>query len=120
MPLNVRVDGDIAILSNLGRLMNDPRYVDASKDVKELLDRGHRRFIIELGGVRDTGSTIIGLLMTLTRQIRQQGGEAVLANLGPDMEKLIEKMQMDDFWDVFEDVETAREDFLRGDAGRGP
>ena len=40
MAVNIRLDGDIAILSNFARLMNDPRYVDASRDVQEMLDQG--------------------------------------------------------------------------------
>ena len=35
MPLNIRTDGDIVILSNFGRLMNDPRYIDASRDTSD-------------------------------------------------------------------------------------
>ena len=39
MSLNIRIDGDIAILSNFARLMNDPRYVDARMDLRDLLDQ---------------------------------------------------------------------------------
>ena len=52
MALNIRFDGDVAILSNFARLMNDPRYVDAARDVQDLLDQGYRQYIIELTGVR--------------------------------------------------------------------
>ena len=56
MALNIRVDGDIAILSNFARLMNDPRYVDASRDVHDLLAQGFKNYIIELAGIKETGS----------------------------------------------------------------
>ncbi len=29
MPLNILIEGDVVVLSNFNRLMNDPRYVDA-------------------------------------------------------------------------------------------
>ncbi|HKM54456.1 MAG TPA: anti-sigma factor antagonist, partial [Isosphaeraceae bacterium] len=80
MALNVRLDGDIAILSNFARLMNDPAYVDAARDVRELLDQGIRNFILELAGVREIGDSFLGLLMTITREIRRAGGEAVIAH----------------------------------------
>ena len=48
MPMNVRMDQDIVILSNIGQLMNDPRHFDAGRDVEALLDDGYRKFIIEL------------------------------------------------------------------------
>ena len=119
MALNIRFDGDVAILSNVGRLMNDPRYVDAAADVRELLDAGHRRFVIELAGVAETGATLLGLLMTLTRQVRGRGGEVALARVGRPMKAFLDEMQMDDYWDVFEGVDDALADFRRGD-DRGP
>ena len=113
MPLKIRVDRDVVILSNLRRLMNDPRYVDASRDMRDMLDQGFRKFILDLGGVRETGSGFLGLLITMTRDVRQHGGELVLADLSQDMEKFINEMRMDDYWDVFPNVEAARQFFDR-------
>jgi anti-sigma B factor antagonist len=114
MPLNIEVDGDVAVLGNFGRLMNDPRYVDASRDVADLLDQGLRSFILDLDNVRETGSGFLGLLMTITRRIRQRDGEVVLARLNPHMEKFIEMMQMDDYWDIFKNVPEAKTFFDHG------
>ena len=107
MPLNIHVDGDIVIMSNFGRLMNDPRYIDAGRDTGELLDQGHKKFILDLGGVRDPGSSFLALLLTMTRRIRQQGGEAVLAHAAPEVEKQLDDMRMDQYWDIFKTVEEA-------------
>ena len=113
MPLNIRVDLDIVILSNFGRLMNDPRYSDASRDTGDLLEKGFAKFIFDLGGFRETGSSFLGLLMTMTRRVRQHGGEVVLAHLAPDTAKFINEMQMDDYWDIFQSVEEAKRFFSR-------
>ena len=40
MPIQNRADGDIVVLSNFGRLMDDPRHFDASRDVGEMIDKG--------------------------------------------------------------------------------
>jgi anti-sigma B factor antagonist len=113
MALNIRFEGPIAILSNFARLMNDPRYVDAARDVQELLDQGYQSYILELAGVRETGSSFLGVLMTITREIRQRGGEAVLARPSKDVEKYLTMMQMDEYWDIFGSVEEARKFFDR-------
>jgi anti-sigma B factor antagonist len=105
MALNIRVDGSVAILSNFARLMNDPRYVDAARDVHDLLDQGIRKYVIELAGVKETGSSFLGVLMTITREIRSAKGEAVLAHPSRDVEKYLAMMQMDDYWDVFATVD---------------
>jgi len=105
--LNVRFDGEIVILSNFGGLLNDPRHFDASRDVRNILDQGYRKFVFELAGIREMGSTAFGLLMTLTRQIRQLEGETVLVRLSRDTRRSIEEMRLEDYWEMFEHVEEA-------------
>ncbi|HMF36144.1 MAG TPA: STAS domain-containing protein [Isosphaeraceae bacterium] len=116
MALNIRVDGSVAILSNFARLMNDPRYVDAARDVHDRLDQGIRNYVIELAGVKETGSSFLGVLMTITREIRSAGGEAVLAHPSRDVEKYLAMMQLDDYWDVFGTVDEAKGFFQRNGA----
>jgi anti-anti-sigma regulatory factor len=119
MPIHVRFDGDIAILSNVGRVMNDPRYVDAGREVRDLLSQGFRSFVIELRGVGEPGSPLLGLLVTITRQVRKEGGEVVLAGVSREVEKFLIEMRMEEFWDVFHNVEEAKGHFIRrDDAGR--
>ena len=83
MGLNIRLDGDVAILGNFARLMNDPRYVDAARDVGDMLDQGVRNYVIELAGIKETGDSLLGVLMTITREIRRDGGDAVLGAAEP-------------------------------------
>jgi anti-sigma B factor antagonist len=111
---NVRVTADSAILTGFGQLMNDPRYVDVAQAAREMLDQGIRRFVLDLQGVRQSGGALLGLLVTITREIRKRGGEVVLANVGRDLERFIESMQMDDYWDIFATVEDARPFLMRG------
>jgi anti-anti-sigma factor len=108
MPINALFDGDVVVLSNFGRLMNDPRYFDASRDVRELLDQGYRNFVLELRKMKEIGSTGLGLLTTITRLIRQHEGDAVLADVGPEGEKFLDEMRMDSYWDVFRTVAEAK------------
>jgi anti-anti-sigma regulatory factor len=107
MPMHARIVGDVAILSNVRQSMNDPRYVDALRESRDLLDEGHRKFVVELRGVVETGPPLLGLLMTVTRQVRKCGGEVVLAGLSRSMERFLVEMQLEDFWDVFGGVREA-------------
>jgi anti-sigma B factor antagonist len=111
MPMNVRFEGQAVVLSNFGRLMNDPRHFDAARDVQVLLDEGCRRFVLDLTTLREIGDTALGLLTTLTRLIRRAGGEAVLAGVSRGAGRTLDEMKMDDYWDVFTDVETAARSF---------
>src|SRR5207245_1412100 len=107
MPVNARVDDGVVVLSNFGRLMNDPRHFDASRDVREWLDQGRRAFVLELGGLRDIGSSGLGLLTTLTRLIRRHGGDAVLARPTADVQTFLDEMRMDAYWEIFATVDEA-------------
>ena len=111
MGLNIRLDGDVAILSNFARLMNDPRYVDAALDVGAMLDQGVRNYVIELAGIKETGDSLLGVLMTITREIRRDGGEAVLAHCSRDVENCLTMMKLDAYWDIFATVEEAIRSF---------
>ncbi len=108
MPVHIRFDGDVVVLSNFARLMNDPRYVDAAREVGEMIEQGSRQFVIDLTGFRETGASFLGVLMTITRRIRQGHGEAVLAHPSREMEQfLLGEMQMEEFWDIFPSVAEA-------------
>ncbi len=113
MPIHARLAGEVAVLSGIARLMNDPRHFDSSRAVGELLDQGYRCFVLELGGLRETGPTVLGLLTTLTRKVRHAGGELVLANLAPPVEAFLDEMRMDAYWDVFENADAAVRFFER-------
>jgi anti-sigma B factor antagonist len=108
MAMNVRVEDGLAILSNIGRLMNDPRHFDSSRDVEELLDEGLRAFVIELREVGTLGPAGLGLLTTLTRTVRREGGDLMLAGVRPALETYLEEMRMDTYWETFPNVGEAR------------
>lgn len=107
MAIHVRFEGEVAVLGGVARLMNDPRHFDSARDVGELIDQGYRRFVLEMANVRETGSTVLGLMTTLTRKVRKADGEVVLANLAPSMARFLDEMRMDDYWDVFDHADEA-------------
>jgi anti-anti-sigma factor len=120
MPVNVRMQGDVVILSNFARLLNDPRHFDAAQDVQEIIDQGFRKFVMDLAGIREMGSTSIGLFTTITRRIRQSSGEVVLANLNSGTKQFIEEMQLDEYWDAFESIDEAVRSLKRSDDDESP
>lgn len=119
MPLTTVFQNDVAVLGNVARSMNDPRYPDAGREVAELLEKGYRNFVIELSSVRDTGSTLLGILMTITREIRKHKGEVVLGDVSKSVGAFLEEMKMDDYWDVFSTVAQAI-NFYRPRGGASP
>lgn len=113
MAMNVRFEGGLAVLSNIGRLMNDPRHFDAGREVEDLLDQGVSAFVIELREVGTLGPAGLGLLTTLTRAVRREGGDLVLAGVRPALETYFEEMSMDTYWETFPSVADAKAYFTR-------
>jgi anti-anti-sigma regulatory factor len=113
MSLNIRIEGDIAVLSNVARLMNDPRYSTAGRDLDPLLGQGVRQFAIELSGVHETGSALMGLLMTLTRRIRSAHADVVLIRCSPAVRQFVEEMKLDAYWELLPTLEEAQTYFSR-------
>ena len=53
------------------------------------------------------GSTVIGAIQSLGRQIREQGGELVVCHASDDMQKILEVMHLNELWMIFDDRKTA-------------
>ena len=109
MPINVKYEGEVVILSNFARLMNDPRHVDATRDVRELLEEGRREFVLDMRYLREIGDAGLGLLTTITRLIRKHDGEAVLANVRKETMHFLDEMRLDAYWEIFDDEKEAVE-----------
>jgi anti-anti-sigma regulatory factor len=58
-----------------------------------------------MGELGDSG---LGLLLTLSRMIRKHGGDVVLAAPGPGIRRTLDEMMLDDYWETFDDVGTAK------------
>lgn len=112
MTLHIRIQDDVAIVDNFRWMMNDPRYTSAATDVRELLEQGFRKFIFEMTNVREVGDAFLGLLMTLTREIRKVRGEVVLAHATREVRNALERVRLEDYWDSFPRVSDA-ESFYR-------
>jgi anti-anti-sigma regulatory factor len=117
MAITARVDDGVVVLGNFSRLMNDPRHVDAGRDVRALLDEGHRAFVLDLSGLRDVGPAGLGLLTTITRLIRQHHGDAVLANPTREVAAYLDEMRMDAYWEAFDTLDGAKEFLRKGHNG---
>jgi anti-sigma B factor antagonist len=118
MPLHVRIDRDLVILSNFGRLMSDPRYVDAVEEVHRLIDQGYDQFVLEVADVRETGRSVLGVLMTIMRALERRGASAVLARPSRELARFLAQMRLDDYWEIFDSLEEARS-FLRSEISGG-
>jgi anti-sigma B factor antagonist len=94
MRISVAKQGDTVILHLGEQLVQENRH-DLKRLLMQELGRGERHFRIDLGDTGYIDSSGLGMLVALSKQVREQGGELRLANLNEDLRTLFELTKLD-------------------------
>jgi anti-sigma B factor antagonist len=85
------------------------------QELKELvqaaLDRGDRRLLIDFSGTGYIDSSGLGALVSISKRIREAGGELRLAGLNDDLRSLFELTKLDTLFTISETSEQALASF---------
>lgn len=93
----VRADGQL-IVGNRHEL----------KDVvTRRLAAGDRRFVIDFSGTGYIDSSGLGALVTMSKQVREHGGELRIAGLNDDLRALFELTKLDTLFTISDTAEQA-------------
>lgn len=76
------------------------------KEILDLVDEGHSRLIVDLGGVSFIDSTGLGALVALFKHIGMRGDLAV-AGLTPPVAQMFKLTRMDRVFRIFPTVEAS-------------
>ena len=72
------------------------------EQVLDQLERGDRKFILDFSKTDYIDSSGLGVLVTLSKKIREQGGQLSLVSLSEDLRTLFELTKLDTLF-VFSD-----------------
>lgn len=84
------------MVSDAGRVVAAPAELDVASAahlgaaVLNSLERGARRLVVDLSGVRVVDSAGIGALLSAERRVRAAGGELVVANASAYVRRVFE------------------------------
>jgi anti-sigma B factor antagonist len=92
-------DGDTVIVGVQGQLIVGNRQ-ELKQTVLDELDRGERRFRLDFSQTGYVDSSGLGVLVSLSRKIRERGGELRLANLNDDIKTLFKLTKLDALFGV--------------------
>ena len=70
--------------------------------VTEELDKGERKFVIDFSRTGYIDSAGLGVLISISKQIRAEGGELSLANLNDDLRSLFHLTKLDTLFGIIE------------------
>jgi anti-sigma B factor antagonist len=92
--ITIGKDGDTVVVGVQGQLIVGNRQ-ELKQTVLDELDRGERRFRLDFSQTGYVDSSGLGVLVSLSRKIRERGGELRLANLNDDIKTLFKLTKLD-------------------------
>jgi anti-sigma B factor antagonist len=79
--------------------------------IQDALDAGERKFLVDCSATGYIDSSGLGALVTVSRKIREQGGDLRLAGLNDDLRSLFELTKLDSLFHISPTVADALEGF---------
>jgi anti-sigma B factor antagonist len=99
MSFAITKDKGAVVVSVEGQLIVGNRQ-ELKQKVLDELERGERKFLIDFSGTGYIDSSGLGVLVSLSKKIREQGGDLRLANLNDDLKTLFELTKLDTLFQI--------------------
>ena len=84
---------------------------ELKQKVLDELEAGERKFLIDFANTGYIDSSGLGVLVSLSKKIREQGGELRLANLYEDLRTLFELTKLDTLFNIADSRDEALASF---------
>ncbi|MFQ5889071.1 MAG: STAS domain-containing protein [Gemmatimonadota bacterium] len=110
MEFSIASQGDVTIVEVSGELIVGNRQ-QLKATVLSHLEAGGRKFLIDFSESSYIDSSGLGVLVSLSKKIREKGGELRLAGLNEDLRTLFELTKLDTLFLIAEDRSIALTDF---------
>ena len=101
MGFKVVMKDDVTLIQVGGQLIVGNRQLLRER-VLDRLERGDRKFIVDFSKTDYIDSSGLGVLVTLSKKIREQGGQLSLVSLSEDLRTLFELTKLDTLF-IFSD-----------------
>lgn len=108
MGFQVKKVDDVLVVDVEGQLIVGNRQ-ELKQKVLEELENGERKFVVDFEETGYIDSSGLGVLVSLSKKIREQGGELRLANLNEDLRTLFELTKLDTLFKIADSREAALE-----------
>ena len=113
MPLHMvdKLMGDVLVVDARGRLTLGRETEALRTRIKELVESGHKRIVLDLSGVDYIDSAGLGVLVAGAASVRKAAGELKLANLTERVRGLMQITRLSTLFEVYDNLEKARLSF---------
>ena len=111
MRIKETIQGDITILSLSGKMMNGPESVHLHPYVKELIEKGQTRIVVDMGKVKWFSSTGLGSLLASYTSLRNADGDLRIARPTRKIYSVFMATQLIKVFKNFDTIEEAVESY---------
>ena len=110
MGFRVSRNGEVTLVEVEGQLIVGNRQ-ELKQQVLDQLESGDRKFVIDFANTGYIDSSGLGVLVSLSKKIREQGGELRLSSLNEDLRTLFELTKLDTLFKIADTREKALTSF---------
>jgi len=107
MPLSVRQDGAVTIVTVDGDLVIGEPEATFKRTIAQLLEQGQVQLLIDMRAVKFLDSSGLGALVRAMTTSQNEGGQTKLRGAGPQVRKLLEMTKLDSVFEMYDDPEKA-------------
>jgi anti-sigma B factor antagonist len=86
--------------------------------IRDLLNNGHKKFVLNLGDVRSLDSSGIGELVRNYMTVTNRGGDLKMLNLSPKVQEILTITKLSQVFEDFSDEQSALESFGKSEPGK--
>jgi len=108
---STRLVNQVVIIDTIGELRLGEGTEAVRGVVRELLNQGYRKILLNLRDVRHIDSAGVGELMSCYTSVKSQGGQLKLMNLGKNVRNLLQITKLYTIFEVVDDEPTALASF---------
>ena len=111
MEIDVRTQDQVKIVKLRGKLSLGSALDRTNETMKDLLDSGESRFVLDLQEVPTIDSSGIGLLVRYLTAAKQRGGSVKLLNPSKFAMQTLKLVRVVNLFEIFEDQQLAVSSF---------
>jgi anti-sigma B factor antagonist len=103
--------GGVRLLDLRGRITLGEETEALRSKVKQLIEEGRRRIILDLGEVTYIDSVGLSTLVASYTSVRKEGGDLKLLHLPKGVHQLLQITRLCTVFETYDDLEAARQSF---------
>ncbi|URA09129.1 STAS domain-containing protein [Thermospira aquatica] len=104
--VDVEKKDNITIIRVSGRLEIN-QALELEETINSRINQGEKFFIFDLGDVHYLSSSGIRVFIATMRQLKENNGRMILANLTPNVHKTLKIVELDGLFEIMGNVEDA-------------